>query len=84
MHIRVGSLVGSFLRQYVWATPGKSMLLLYTKTKGTDQPAHLLNIINIFDNVFIKGVKKVRSAIKLSSFYFSYYVSSGINVTGIL
>ena len=29
---------------------------------------------------FLKGVKKVRSAIKLCSFYFSYYVSNDINV----
>ena len=31
----------------------------------------------------IKGAKKVRSAIKLCSYYFSYYVSNDINVTGI-
>ena len=31
----------------------------------------------------IKGVKKVRSAIKLCSYYFSY-VSNDIKVTGIL
>ena len=32
----------------------------------------------------IKGVKKVRSAIKLCSYYFSHDVSNDINVTGIL
>ena len=32
----------------------------------------------------LNGAKKVRSAIKLCSYYFSYYVSNGINVTGIL
>ena len=32
----------------------------------------------------VKGVKKVRSAIKLCSHYFSYNVSNYINVTGIL
>ena len=34
--------------------------------------------------MYIKGVKKVRSAIKLCSYYFRYNVSNGINVTGIL
>ena len=32
----------------------------------------------------IKGVKKVRSTIKLCSYYYSHYVSDDINVTGIL
>ena len=32
---------------------------------------------------FVKGVKKIRSAIKLC-YYFSHYVSNDINVTGIL
>ena len=32
----------------------------------------------------VKGVKKVRSAIKLCSYYFRYYLSDDINVTGIL
>ena len=32
----------------------------------------------------IKGVKKVLSAIKLCSYYFSHNVSNDINVTGIL
>ena len=32
----------------------------------------------------LKGVKKVRSAIKLCSHYFSYNVSNYINVTGTL
>ena len=31
-----------------------------------------------------EGVKKVHSAIKLCSYYFSHYVSNDINVTGIL
>ena len=34
--------------------------------------------------VILKGVKKVSSAIKLCSYYFSYNVSSDTNVTGIL
>ena len=34
--------------------------------------------------LILKGVKKVRSAIKLLSYYFSYYVSNDIHVTGIL
>ena len=32
----------------------------------------------------IKGVKKVHSAIKLCSYYFSFNKSNDINVTGIL
>ena len=32
----------------------------------------------------LKGVKKVRSAIKLCSYYFSHYVSNDTSVTGIL
>ena len=35
------------------------------------------------DECVIKGVKKVRFAIKLCSYYFSHYVSYDINVTGI-
>ena len=35
-------------------------------------------LIHLLD---IKGVKKVFSAIKLCFYYFSYYVSNGINVT---
>ena len=34
--------------------------------------------------LYLKGVKKVRSAIKLCSYHFSYNVSNDINVTGIL
>ena len=34
--------------------------------------------------VDVKGVKKVRSEIKLCSYYFSHYVSYDTNVTGIL
>ena len=41
------------------------------------KPNHVLYLL-------LKGVKKVRSAIKLCSYYFSYNVSNGINVTGIL
>ena len=32
----------------------------------------------------VKGVRKVRSFIKVRYYYFSYYVSYGIKVTGIL
>ena len=32
----------------------------------------------------VKGVKKVRSAIELYSYYFSYNLSVGNNVTGII
>ena len=35
------------------------------------------------NTLLLKGVKKVRSAIKLCSFYFSYNVSNNINVIGI-
>ena len=34
--------------------------------------------------IVLKGVKKVRSTIKLYSYYFSYYVSNDIDVTVIL
>ena len=44
---------------------------------------HSLNI-TILELADIKGVKKVRSAIKLCSYYFIYYVPNDINVTGIL
>ena len=33
--------------------------------------------------LYLKGVKKVRSAIKLCSYFFTYKVSNVINVTGI-
>ena len=33
---------------------------------------------------YLKGVKKVCSAIKLCSYYFSYNLSNGINVTDTL
>ena len=32
----------------------------------------------------VKGVKKVRSTIKLYSYYFDYNVYNGLNATGIL
>ena len=37
-----------------------------------------------YNSIELKGVKKVRSAIKLCSHYFSYNVSNNIVATGIL
>ena len=44
---------------------------------------HIASVKNEYDEN-VKGVKKVRSAIKLCSYYFSYYVSNDIQATGIL
>ena len=41
----------------------------------------MLGLVNL---LYVKGVKKVGSAIKLCSYYFSRYVYNYINVTGIL
>ena len=49
--------------------------ILYVVLIGTSQNARIM---------IIKGVKKVRSTIKLYSYYFSYNVSIDKNVTGIL
>ena len=44
---------------------------------------HKYEVYNAKDSkIFIKGVKKVCYAIKVSSYYFSYNVSNDINVTG--
>ena len=46
----------------------------------------MLKVIQAYHTVCIvlKGVKKVRSAIKLCFYYFSYCVSNDINLFGIL
>ena len=54
-----------------------------TKLSGSAHECHPRAFTSYIHEV-IKGVKKVRSAIKLHSHYFSYNVSNNIIVTGIL
>ena len=55
-------------------------LIIYTEVKVCETYTSLFR----HSASDIKGVKKVRSTIKLCSYYFDYSVSDDINVTGIL
>ena len=62
---------------YLTVSPPIQDLQAFYKVSFSLIPFKVLTLV-------LKGVKKLRSAIKLCSYYFRYYVSNDIHVSGIL